>query len=1003
MSVIPNLKKEYISKRNSVRYSMINLKGITINHSNQSKEIKYQSGNLSDRKRKKSNKEVKDTEPKKVDEIEIQKIVNQLINRYKNNYELCINTLLKFPSHRNKEIVNLIKPYLKELIGLMDIVSKEKSKESSDKTLDQIAMNLQYTKINKNKFICKYGEKGYHFYIILKGRVVFLVPKITKCYLNESEYLHHLIKLKSNGENELLRNIMIINRQYYDLGDDFDILIRELIEDYNSNNKRHSIYITPEIYNILKKLIEEEDNKISNDDESKENKEKINIKEYIERSKIDDENLNSKDRKKLSILMYQITNYYEDGQIFGTVALESKYGKRSATAISLEECELGLLTKEQYNSSLESIHQKSLEILFNLINSYNILGLAPKKAFDNRFCHMFKCVRFRRGAKLMEDKKLLTSVIVFNSGKFVISVNKNIIELNELIVKLYKIRGKMMGLSENAIKKELANMNDNKEIIIDQKFILPETMKMYEKKHNLIISMVNDKLVIGLKDTVDQDTHLPLFNCTCISESCDGYEITNNSLSLVNKEYPCDNNTSQISLINIEYYLKRLQLHMKEIESKIIEYNKNLKYDIKMNKKINNSNDKEDLKTLNENNNNNKEENDFDIRRNTFEIKKKNNNKRSFVQILGNSLKKDYSIIIKQRYNTVDKKNNDSTENLNNDSKRYENIKTMNEETINDNKDNNYPFIYKVKKSIKHKEHLLTLARDKSQKYLEIKKAEIRSLNMARNIKFQKDKYVDISSIFSKKLPSSKGKRNYIGLMNSAKREDLVLDNILNNINKKSKYDRILSSYISNNRYDDTMKENEEKNVEIKKEEKENKEIIKEDKKEDCEIKKIPKNNSITEDQQIYNKLQISDDLNNKGIVYPKIKSNLYNLIYNNNDSNQKLKARNNIITLDGINSLGNQDLSKSKSKRKKYKRFDKIMSNNKRKSKNLLQINKFNSKSIGVINNINEKFETNNNLPNIISVYRKEKVHFVDPLVLEKFNNHYLNLHKIISKNSLK
>ena len=141
MSVIQNLKKEYISKRNSVRNSMINLKGITINNSNQSKEIKYQSGILSDRKRKKSNQEVKDIDPKKIEEIEIQKILNQLINRYKNNYELCINTLLKFPSYRNKEIVNLIKPYLKELIGLMDIVSKEKSKELSDKTLDQIAMN----------------------------------------------------------------------------------------------------------------------------------------------------------------------------------------------------------------------------------------------------------------------------------------------------------------------------------------------------------------------------------------------------------------------------------------------------------------------------------------------------------------------------------------------------------------------------------------------------------------------------------------------------------------------------------------------------------------------------------------------------------------------------------------------------------------------------------------------------------------------------------------------
>ena len=242
-------------------------------------------------------------------------------------------------------------------------------------------------------------------------------------------------------------------------------------------------------------------------------------------------NLNSKDRKRVSILIYEITNYYEEGQIFGTVALESKYGKRSATAISIDDCELGLLSKEQYNSSLESIHKKSLEMLFNLINSYNILGLAPKKAFENRFNHMFKCVRFKRGERLMEENKEIQSVIVFRDGQCALTVNKNILELNELMAKLYKIRGKMIGLREDSIKREISKKFYNKDYYINKNFILPETMKMYEKKYNLTISIINDKLVLGLMDTVDPETNLPLFNCTCISQVCDGYEITNESLN----------------------------------------------------------------------------------------------------------------------------------------------------------------------------------------------------------------------------------------------------------------------------------------------------------------------------------------------------------------------------------------------------------------------------------------------------------------------------------------
>ena len=980
MSVISDLKKKYVGKHNS----LLNFDRLSINNS------KYQYNTLTDRKRRRYLKEKKNITPKRVDESEIRRTINQLISHYKSPYDLCINALIQFPSFRNKEIINLIKPYLKDLIGLMDIVSKEKNEELSDKTLSQIAMNLQYKKINKDKFICKFGEKGNNFYIILKGKVVFLVPKIIKCYLNESEYLSHLIKLKNNGENELLRNIMSINRQYYDLGDDFDYFIRELMEDYNNNNKKNSAFITPEIYNILKNMIDEQENKKINDDnenKSQENNdnELLNINDYIERSKVKDMNLNSKDRKRVNIFMYHITNYYEDGQIFGTVALESKYGKRSATAISLEDCELGLLTKEQYNSSLELIHQKSLDVLFNLINSYNILGLAPKKAFDNRFCHMFKCVRFKRGAKLMEENKIIKSVIVFRDGQFVITLNKNILELNELMAKLYKIRGKMMGLNENVIKKELSSNCYNKDYIMNQNFILPETMKLYEKKHNLTISIVNDKLVIGLMDTVDPETHLPLFNCTCTSQTCDGYEITNNSLNLVNKEYACNNNNNQISLINVEYFLKRLQLHMKEIESKIEKYTKNLKYATQMKKNINNINKSEDGETTIIENKKNEDENNYEIRRNSFEIKKKNNNEISLVQILGNSFKKDYTKLKKKRFNTIDKNNNDSRMNINSDNKRYENMKTINQEIIIDNKENNYSFFFKIKNSIKHKEHLLKMAQGRSQKFMEIKKAEMRSLNMARNKRYQKNKYIDISAIFNQNYSSSKGKRD------SAKKKDIILDNIINTINKNSKYERILSSYISKNNNDNYIKEKEKDGkLELKKEGNENKEKFEEDKNDTLEIK-IKKLNNLPNEEKLEiipnKKLQINTILKNKEIKYPLIKSNIRNLIYNVNES------RNNIITLEGFNSLGNQDLSISKSKRKKDKKNNKIINNNYRKSKKNSQINKNRNNSTSVKNNFKIKAEIfNNNLPSIMPYYNKEKVHFVDPLVLDKFNEHYIN-----------
>ena len=850
-------------------------------------------------------------------------------------------------------------------------------------------MILQYSNIEKNNFICRFGEKGNNCYIILKGKVVFLVPKIIKCYLNESEYMSYLIQLKTTGENELLRNLISINRQYYDLGDDFDDSIRELLEEYNSEEKKKkSPFITPEIYEQLIKIVKEEENNNNeniNDEQKEKEKEKnieISIEEYLERTKVKDMDLDNKDRKRVNVYMYQITNYYEDGQIFGMAALESKFGKRTATAISLEECELGLLTKEQFSNILEGIHLKSLETIFNLINSYNILGFAPKKAFDNRYCHMFKCVRFKRGTKIMEENKTINSVTVFNKGEFKITLNKNIFELNELVVKLHKIRGKMLGLNENAINKSLSN-SYSKDFEINQQFILPETMKMYKKKYNFTISIVNDRLVIGLLDTVDQENHLPYFNCECISQTCDGYQISNNSLSLVNKEYPCLNNTNNIFLINIEYYLKRLHLHIKEIENKIEAFNKNLKYEVKKNKgkqNINNDKDLIDKLNINENDkieNKNKDrdedEESFDIRRNTLEMKKKkNNNQISLVQIVGKTLKNDYSIKKSQRFNTIEKNNNnDSSMNINSESRRYENIKTLNDDSINNYKEKKLYFINKVKKSIKFKEYLLNMAQNRSQKFMEKKKAEMRSLNIARNKQSQKNKYIDISSIFNDNK-SSKDKNNQYGksIIREEKRKDFILDSILNNLNKNSKYENLLKqSYISKYNISNNIKEK-----------KENEEKLEENSQEIINNNNISYNESnsfsLDEKQNIFNRNKsISVNKKGKEIKYPLIKFKIKSNTKEKHNPYNFFESRN-IATLGRLNTQIGETLTLSKSSRKIYN-YNKIITNNNQKKTEYL--NSLNN------NNYNDEKVLQNKLPNIISVYNKEKINYFDPFIYNK------------------
>ena len=52
------------------------------------------------------------------------------------------------------------------------------------------------------------------------------------------------------------------------------------------------------------------------------------------------------------------------------------------------------------------------------------------------------------------------------------------------------------------------------------------------------------------------------------------------------------------------------------------------------------------------------------------------------------------------------------------------------------------------------------------------------------------------------------------------------------------------------------------------------------------------------------------------------------------------------------------------------------------------------------LVANNKKKEKMYRNFPNIISVYNKDDVNFVDPLVLDKFNNRYIHSFKNLSKN---
>ena len=184
---------------------------------------------------------------------------------------------------------------------------------------------------------------------------------------------------------------------------------------------------------------------------------------------------------------------------------------------------------------------------------------------------MFEYKKFYKNINILEIGKPFKELIVFSLGLFVIHISVNYPELNDLITNIKKIRGKLQGLSKYKIEKTLDEQRENQDLIIRRNYMSEKDNKILLKKYNYTISIISDHLILGYPDTVDPETHLPLFNCVCTSAESDGYSITNKSINLVNQETTVIQNLNDFCLMKIEYNLKRLKQFKKEVWTKIQE------------------------------------------------------------------------------------------------------------------------------------------------------------------------------------------------------------------------------------------------------------------------------------------------------------------------------------------------------------------------------------------------------------------------------------------------
>ena len=415
--------------------------------------------------------------------------------------DICIDALKYLPNNRSEQQIKIISYYLQLLKNFMIIFKDQLQNEELEEFLYNISSLLIYENSPKNRIIFKFGEKAEKFYIILKGKVEFCVPKENKVYMNEEEYILFLCKLKFNEENELIKRNIENNKISFNYGDNFDQFVLRTLNKYEI--EKEEIY-SQEIYSCFKKIRELFIEKIKNknEDKYKINFEEITIKEYLQKSSYSDIinkndniiNPSKKIKKLLNIFHYEKTNTYEDGDCFGLSSSKMKgyKHKRSTTAISTENCELAVLNKNVYIQLLEKITKKAKEKLYKLVMSHKIFNQISLHTFNHKYSHMFRFTRFHFNNDIMSDTCIFDKIIIFISGEFVLSVNKNILELNELIMKIKKLRGNLCNYSEKELKNDLTEAEENENLKNTMKYASHAINEYITKKQYLVISTIND-------------------------------------------------------------------------------------------------------------------------------------------------------------------------------------------------------------------------------------------------------------------------------------------------------------------------------------------------------------------------------------------------------------------------------------------------------------------------------------------------------------------------------
>ena len=287
----------------------------------------------------------------------------------------------------------------------------------------------------------------------------------------------------------------------------------------------------------------------------------ITVSEYIRNTYIDSPfHVQLKSDKFDKKGEYVLLKYIEikrkkSGESFGELALQKEDNNRTGTIITLTDCHLGVLSRNDYTAYLRDFDAKKRKLDINFMMSFSIFNKMNLTVFENRFFNFFKKETFFQGKNIIIQDQKVDKVFFIAEGQFEIMTNLSLLKIYSLL--------------NHKIKREIDNEKMKK--------------KFPKDEYNLRLYISQHRDILGLDDCCyGNDTSF--ITAKCLSDDGQAFIIDKSILNEIRVKLPeIDKKISKIILEREKMMIDRLINIYNRI---ILSRNQNRKEQIKENNKF---------------------------------------------------------------------------------------------------------------------------------------------------------------------------------------------------------------------------------------------------------------------------------------------------------------------------------------------------------------------------------------------------------------------------------